>query len=476
MSPSHAAAGRGPRLLAALLAVGSLALGCDAPQPASPARPGLLLLLTVDTLRADALAAYGGASSLTPNLDALAAQSLVFELAYAPTPFTLPSLAALHTGRYPVELGLATNLSLLPDGTPTIASALTERGWKTAGVVSNVVLRDRVDLARGFEIYDDTMVQEEVIRRWPERIAADTTDAALEVIELWQADPQTADHPLFLWVHYQDPHGPYTPPPGWRERFKAGAEAQLGPLELPEDPSSLGEGGIPAYQMVDDRHEASFYRAGYEAEVAYMDAELGRLIGALEERGLYDDAFVVFAADHGEAMGEHDYWFAHGHHVTDELVRVPLLIRPPGAAPGRRGDVASLVDLRPTLLAALTGESPTDGARGRNLLAEGAAATDSVPLLSTLFAYRLRRHGIVSEGYKLILTYEGDIWSSTLHRLGHESVDLAAPAPQVAARLREQLRELRDSLDGGVAASSRQLSEKEQRELEALGYLHGPDE
>jgi arylsulfatase len=454
------------------LAVLALACGDGRPEPpAGPATPSLLLLLTVDTLRADALGAYAGEPSLTPQLDALARESLVFEAAYAPTPFTLPSLASLHTGRYPIELGLKSNLSLLPEGTPTIASALRERGWKTAGVVSNVVLRGRRDLALGFEAYDDKMDQQESTRLWPERIAADTTDAALRLLESWQVDPEARAHPLFLWVHYQDPHGPYTPPPGWRERFRDRASARHGSLELAKDPTSLGEGGSPAYQMIDDRREASFYQAGYDAEVAYMDAELGRLLDGVRKRGLYDDTLLVFAADHGEAMGEHDYWFAHGHHVTDELVRIPLLIKLPGQSASRRGDVASLVDLRPTLLSAALGEPWPDPGQGRDLLRPDADRTDSVPLLSTLFAYRLQRHGIVSEGYKLILTYEDDIWSSRLHRLGNEDVDLAAPAPQVASRLREQLRELRDQLDARVPEQARSLSEQERRELQALGYL-----
>jgi arylsulfatase len=456
-----------PRLPAAI-AVGLLALGCGAGDPPAPR---LLLLLTVDTLRADSLGAYGGERALTPHLDALAAESLVFETAYAPTPFTVPSLAALHTGRYPAELGLRTNLSLLPSGTPTIASALAESGWKTAGVVSNVVLRNRTDLARGFEVYDDTMEQEEAIRRWPERIAADTTDAALVVLDAWRDTPEVADSPLFLWVHFQDPHGPYTPPPGWRERFATASNEE----PLPTDPTSFGEGGIPGYQVIEDRSDPGFYRAGYDGETAYMDAEVGRLLAALRERGLYDDATIAFAADHGEAMGEHDFWFAHGHHVTDEVVRVPLMLRVPGRGPGRRPDVASLVDLRPTLLA-LAGASPSSKGQGRDLLAPGADATNSVPLLSTLSAYRLQRQAIVADGYKLILTHDGEIWRPSLYRLGDESIDLAAPAPQITRRLRQQLSELRDALDVGVAAEQRTLSESERQELEALGYVHEPGE
>ena len=310
-----------------------LAIAACSPGEVPESGPRLLLLLTVDTLRADHLGAYGSERSLTPNLDALAAESLVFDIAYAPAPFTVPSLVALHTGRYPQELGLQINLSKLPSDVETLAEILRERGWKTAAVVSNVVLRARSDLARGFEIYDDTMLQTEAVRRWPERIAASTTDAALRIVELWRNDPEASGQPLLLWVHFQDPHGPYTPPDGWRERFTDLERRLGGTRRLPEVASSHGEGGIPHYQRIGEADEVAFYHAGYDAEIAYMDQEVGRLLDRLRDQSLLSS--VVFAADHGEAMGEHDFWFAHGHHLTDEAVRVPLFLHMPGLAPAR---------------------------------------------------------------------------------------------------------------------------------------------
>jgi arylsulfatase len=461
-----------PRAVAcalALLAVG----GSCTPTAPEPDAPRLLLLLTVDTLRADRLGAYGSPRGLTPHLDALAADSLVFELAYAPAPFTVPSLVSLHTGRYPAELGLQINLSELRPDVATLAGTLAANGWKTAAVVSNVVLRQRDDLARGFEIWDDTMEETEAVRLWRERTALPTTDAALRLVDLWRSDPEVSGRPLFLWVHYQDPHGPYTPPPGWRERYTE-QEQRLAPdRSLPEVVGSYGEGGIPRYQLLEDRHEASWYRAGYAAEIAWMDEQVGRLLGALHERGLASR--VVFAADHGEAMGEHDFWFSHGHHLTDEAVRVPLMLKLPGLAPGRRRDVASLVDVLPTLLAAALDAPPDPSLPGRNLLAEGAASQDSVPLLSTLSAYSKRRLGIVAGGYKLILTRRNDVWQPQLFRLGHEDVDLAAPAPQVTTQLRDQLWSLRERYDAGQLAPVRQISEQQRSQLEALGYMEAPE-
>ena len=458
------------RPTACLLA--AVAVTACAPAGNDPDAPRLLLLVTVDTLRADRLGAYGSSRGLTPHLDAFAAESLVFEVAYATAPFTVPSLVSLHTGRYPAELGLQLNHSELRKDVGTLAEVLAKSGWKTAAVVSNVVLRQRDDLARGFEIWDDTMEETEAVRQWSERTAKPTTDAALRVVELWASDPAVAGRPLFLWVHYQDPHGPYTPPAGWRERYTE-QERRLAPeRSLPEVAGSYGEGGIPRYQLLDDRHEASFYRAGYAAEIAWMDAHVGRLFDALRERGLLSS--VVFAADHGEAMGEHDFWFSHGHHLTDEAVQVPLMLRLPGLAPGRRGDVASLVDVFPTLLAAVLGAPPDPALPGRNLLAEGAGSLDSVPLLSTLSAYSKRRLGIVADGYKLILTFRNDVWQPELFRRGHEDVNLAAPAPQVTSRLREQLWSLRGRYETGERAPLRRISEHQLSQLEALGYVEAP--
>ena len=156
-----------------LLACALLFAGC-AENP-----PELLLLITVDTLRADRVGAFGSRYDLTPNIDALAAESVVFETAYAAAPFTLPSVSGLMTGRHPEALGIHRNESLVPDDVPTLASELSSRGWRTQAVVSNVILRHESGIASGFDVFDDEFPQAEAVRRWPERTAADTTDAAL---------------------------------------------------------------------------------------------------------------------------------------------------------------------------------------------------------------------------------------------------------------------------------------------------------
>src|SRR5262245_1664861 len=342
-----------PRVRAPILAALCLA-GC-AGEPA----PRLFLLVSVDTLRADRLGAYGSDRGLTPRIDALARESELFRAAYAPASHTLPSVAALWTGRLPQEIGVVDNLSRLAPGVPTLAAELAERGFSTGAVVSNWVLRRSSGLDAGFSVYDDELPRREAARAVPERIASETTDAALRLVGRCAAEPAVR---CLVWVHYQDPHGPYTPPAGGREARLARERAEPdGGRLLPILPGPFGTGGIPSYQALGGVREVAFYRAGYDAEIAYLDAEVGRLLDSVRERGLWERAVVVLLADHGESLGENDYWFGHGEDLTEALVRVPLLLRVPGRAPGERPDVVSLVDLRPTLLALATGEPVAPG-------------------------------------------------------------------------------------------------------------------
>ncbi len=452
--------GRGlrPRALAAAALV-LAAAGCGGPRA-----PELLLLVSVDTLRADYLGAYGSQRGLTPALDELAGESLVFERAYATASFTLPSIASIFTSLYPEELGISRNESSLPEATPTLASALRERGWRTAAVVSNFVLREACGLARGFDLYDDDFPDREATRRWPEREGGATTEAALRTLDACRAAP---DAPCFLWVHYQDPHGPYTPPD--RERYlELERRAPDAGRQLPVNRDHSGVEGLPGYQLLEGRRDVAFYRAGYAAEVAHVDAALGALFDGLRERGLWERSLVAFVADHGEGLGENDYWFAHGELLSDPLVRVPLMLRIPGRAPARREDLVSLVDLLPTLLRVLGYEAPAPG-RGRDLLAEGAEAAASVPYLANLAGGRLPRRALVDGDFKLVTTLRDGIWRGALYRSGRENTDLAAAAPQVARELRARLDALRAELEMR-GETPQLLGEEDRRRLEALGY------
>ncbi len=427
----------------------------------------LLLLITVDTLRADHLGAYGNTDGLTPTLDALAAESLVFQRAYTVAPFTLPSITAIQTGRYPRELGIVNNRLLLPEETRTLAQHLRSLGWRTGAVVSNYVLRRSSGLARGFDHYDDRYPQLEAHRPDPERIGVDTTDAALALLD---GLLESREQPIFLWVHYQDPHGPYRPPGNRRERHIESERAKPDgrqTLELSgnQDP----QGRIPRYQFEAGHNEVAYYRAGYKGEVEYVDQEIGRFLAGVRGRVPRQRTAIVFTADHGEGLGEDDYWFGHGMYLSDAQMRIPMLIQVPGQTAGTRSDAASVVDVFATLLG-LAGESPPDS-RSRNLVQFGAARRDA-RLFVANFNSRLPRMGIVTRDFKYIVTADGSAagLKEELFRPLGEAHELSEELPEVVERMRRVFAEVQQEIPNGNAARAQYLSEIEQARLRALGY------
>ncbi len=450
-------------LLAALLGLVSCAAGETAPRH--------LLLITVDTLRSDRLGCYGGALDLTPSLDALASESELFERAYAPSSLTLPSVVALLTSRYPEAVGVESNSSLRDPGIATLATLLQGRGWRTGAVVSNFVLRRAAGLDHGFEHYDDAFPEQEARRGRPERVADRTSEAALRMLDTLRP---SASAPVFLWVHYQDPHGPYTPPRGLRDRdLEAERAAPDGRRLLPVARNQRGMGGIPRYQFQSGEREVAFYRAGYDGEVRSVDAAIGSLLAALRERGLFEQTVVVFTADHGEGLGENEYWFAHGEYLGDALVRIPLLIRVPGREGRRRRDVASLLDVVPTV-ASLFGVVAPQGQRGRDLLAPGAEGEGSRVYLANLREALRPRFGLVEGDYKYLVTLRNAERSERLTRLGRESEDLASSRPGLRDTMARRLAELRSEVRAGASERRQPLSRAERERLSALGYLQEP--
>jgi len=448
-----------------LLLVIAFALGAcrSAPEP-----PNLLLLISVDTLRADHLTAHGSDLGATPNLDRLAAESVVFTAAYAPAALTLLSMSALMTGRYPEEIGVAANVVSIAEGVPTLAFELREAGWRTRAVVSNWVLRRESGIALGFDVYDDELPQVEANRPMPERIAVDTTTAALREIGSCLEEPEAR---CFVWVHYQDPHGPYSPPDGLRERFLERERRRPdGHRELPVRDDNLGLSGLPRYQALGAEREVAFYRAGYDGEVAYLDEQIGRLLAGLAPRARPERTILVFTADHGEGMGEGDYWFAHGEYLTDSLVRVPLWLRIPGVSPGRRDDVATLLDLHATLRRLGETDASNTAVYGRDLLAPGAAERASTPYFATLGASTRSRYGWIEGGYKYIVTLGNGVWQGQLFKLGNDEIDLAAPAPQLGASMRERLATFREQMPTPAPVVPAEISESDRAKLRALGY------
>jgi arylsulfatase A-like enzyme len=332
-------------------------------------------------------------------------------------------------------------------------------------VVSNLVLRPRTGLDAGFERYDANLPDVEVKRGTPERTAGPTTDAAIAMLGELLAD---ASARVFLWVHYQDPHGPYTPPAALRDRqLERARRAPDGLRELAVSQSWRGIGVLPSYQFLPPHRDVAFYRAGYAGEVAHLDHELGRLLDALAARGILERGVVVFTADHGESLGEDDYWFAHGEHLTDPSVHVPLLIRVPGRGPATRDETASLVDVLPTV-AALFGLAREPELRGVDLLSRTPADANRAVYFRTLDGASRERSGLVRAGYKLIRTRGERGVGVRLFQLPDETHNLATSSPALVRSLSLALEAGR--LEPGFEAVAPKLSEADRQALRSLGY------
>jgi arylsulfatase len=353
------------RLAAALLLLGS-APGCSG---GTDERPDVLLV-TIDTLRADRLGSYGAPSGASPRLDALADRSVVFDRAIAGAAMTAPSHASIMTSRYTREhsVGFENGFSRL-EGTPTLAEHFRDAGYQTAGFVGNINLTSLLGFDRGFDLFDDELVEQEADRDDIfERSAEATTRRALD----WLST--TGPGPVLLWVHYQDPHGPYAPPGTHAGRTPVVGGGSERPLPFLADNS--GRGGVPVYQQIEGVSRHSEYAARYADEVLYADEWVGRMIDAFDARSPDRDGVVLVTSDHGEAMGEGNHYYVHGTNTLPHLARVPMLLRAPGIAPGRRPEVVSHVDVLPTLLelAGVAAAGPMSG------VALGPVLRDEHPL------------------------------------------------------------------------------------------------
>jgi arylsulfatase A-like enzyme len=321
-----------------ILVVVALASACRKapPGPVAPSsEPQLnLLLITIDTLRADRLG-----RGLTPTLDRLAAGGLAFTRARTTVPLTLPAHATLLTGLLPIHHGLHENGGGRLSGHPTLATILRGRGYQTGAAIGAFVLGRQFGLNEGFQAYDDTVPRDpdRSTTLESQRRASAVTDAALTVVGgLARAGASGAASPWFLWAHYYDPHWPYDPPAAFLARANQGA---------------------------------------YDGEVAYADSEVARLLASLPRSGSRD-TLVVIAGDHGESLGEHGE-ATHGMLLFDGALRVPLIfarldaagaVAPPArGASGRRVENVSLADVAPTVLDRMGIPQPPD-MDGRSLL------------------------------------------------------------------------------------------------------------
>ena len=444
-----------------VLSWGAVALtGCGA-----PTQPPRVVLISIDTCRADHLSAYGYARDTTPRLAALAAAGVRFENAYVQVPDTTPSHATLLTSQYPFHHGAANGVPLGP-AFVTLAEILQGAGFRTGAFVSGWTMTARASgLAQGFEVYDDTLNQAGTTSaKINERGAKDTTSRALGWLD------GVADEPFLLFVHYFDPHAVYHPPSPYDTMFRS----ETAPVAIPPNE-------IPGYARIGTETDLGTYVDRYDGELRYVDDQIARLLVALEDRGILDDTLVVVTADHGEAFGEHDgRYFNHGFDLYDPALHVPLILAYPGRIrAGTNVDgIAQSVDVVPTVLDLLGVES-SSGLAGHSLVPaiEGGQPTGNASTLArttktlTYPHLKIERdiHDLFSlrtEDWKLIESDAGAVEVYDLVADPGEQRNVAADLPDERERMR---RLLQDALaDIGVAERA---SDETLEQLRSLGYV-----
>jgi choline-sulfatase len=402
-------------------------------------RPNVLVI-TIDTLRADHLGCYGFTLARTPAIDKLAGESVRFTDAIAAAPITMPAHSSIFTGLFPPAHGVRDNGAYaLGESAVTLAERLRDAGYTTHAFVSALVLNRRYNLSQGFETYDDDLWAEDdpklfMIR---ERQAPKTAERFLQWFGDWN---RSRSKPFFTWVHFFDPHQPYRP--------------------------SFSDSALAV--------------SPYDAEIAGVDRQVGRIVDTLRRNGQLDNTVLILLADHGESLGEHGEK-THAIFVYDATVRVPLLIRYHSAfAPSVYSSPVRSVDVVPTVLGilGLPGGDTTDGhdlgpaLRGKEPAPQLPQYSES--LLSEVGFGMAPLFAIRDDGYKYIRAPRPELYD--LRRDPHELHNILAELPRVGAKLDAQLTQmLNDSSRHAVKAAANPMTRETEESLQALGYLapHG---
>jgi arylsulfatase A-like enzyme/Flp pilus assembly protein TadD len=394
-----------------------------------------ILLITLDTTRADHLGCYGYKPAKTPNLDRLAREGIRFARVYCPAPLTLPSHASIMTGLYPVTHGVRNNGHDLPSGIRTLAEILKGRGYSTAAFVSSFSVDSRFGLDRGFDVYDDTFRSELPFKTQNAERRAEET---LARFSRWLEN--NGKNRFFGWVHYYDPHLPYDPPSPYKEEFDG-------------DP--------------------------YDGEIAYMDQYVGAVLERLKEKGILERTIIVIAGDHGEGLGD-KVEIGHGIFLYEETLRVPLILYNPAGFP--RSQVIEsqvrLVDVAPTILELIGLKNDAAGMTGQSLVAwlRGKSRKDLDSLVETFYPREnfgwSELVGLVSGRWKYIQSPRPELYD--VKNDPGEREDQYASSAGKAGELKKMLeQELLASSAGNRSAGERTAVRPEDQErLRSLGYLN----
>lgn len=392
---------------------------------AREAPPDGVVIITLDTTRADRLSVYGYMNVSLPHVERLAAEGVVFDQATSVGPLTLPAHASLFTGLLPPGHGTRDNADLALDTARlTLAEVLKERGWRTAAFVGSVVLNADRGLAQGFDVYGGVPAGDGAPDE-RQRRAGEVVDDAIRWLE------GIGDDRFLLWVHLYDPHRPYDPP-------------------------------VPFRAMPDP----------YVGEIAYADSQIGRLLQALGRRTLLDRTVVVVAGDHGESLGEHGER-DHGIFVYESVLRVPLIVKAPALAPRRVGEVVRLTDVMPTVLDLLgVPAPPADGISLAGLMRGSPRQHDLEVYAESLYPRRLGwspLYALRDGRYKFIEAPRPELYD--LERDPFEQRNVHDQQPAVASAMRRRLAAVAQRGGGSWPVEPGGDHEALRRRLASLGYV-----
>lgn len=423
----------------------------------TPSPRGGIVLITVDTLRADVLGSYGGPVE-TPVMDAMAERGVLVERAYTPTPTTGPAHASLFTGLHPWRHRVLYNAVPLDETLPTLAEVLLDHGFRTAAFVSSYVLHPQFRFDRGFEDYRfEASIPFNFHGQYIEEFYARGDETTLSARRWLLENASSKERPFFLWLHYFDPHAPWAPPPSYRVP--------------PNDPVDLRYKTVPR-GVGGPRRLAQMIRA-YRGEVRFVDAQVGRILETLRELDVQDRTTVILTSDHGEGLGDHGH-LNHNANLYGELIHVPLIIDGPDLPRGRRlQGQAQLEDLFPTIVSLAGIESPRE--------------LDGVDLLPWIRGEQEHSPREVVLGRRQILRGSPDLY---FQQAGNEkwigipseagaTFDLARDtheqSPREVDRLPSRLAEsISDTLDDSTGGRPQEMDPRTRQALEALGYGEEP--
>ncbi|MFB6356223.1 MAG: sulfatase [bacterium] len=418
-----------------------------------------VILIGIDTLRADHLGYLGYTRNTSPNLDRLARESLVYERAHSTTSWTLPAFHSLMTGLSPKNHRVRTTNDALSPAYTTLAELVNNEGYQTAGFISAPYLEDTFGFEQGFDYYDESLSTGTNIGSHRNITSRRLTNKA----RFWLRN--RSNSPFFLFLHYWDPHYDYIPPESYDRVFYPEYDGDVNGLNI--ERSNKIHPGMPEDDL---RQIVSLY----DGEIRWTDYQLGRLFDFLQKQGLYEESWIIVVGDHGDEFLEHG-GKGHRHTLYQELIHVPLIIKRPGSREGRRiSKNVSINDVFPTLVRQITGELPYP-VDGKSLLTKDKnVSTKQRPIYATLTRDRGTLRTVRKGDWKLILDP-----ADTLPQLYNvkedpgESTNVFKQNPEVGKRMKHLLRNWKQSTTSRRGTDSRaKMSKETRRKLKGLGYLN----